>query len=227
VRTGEYLSGFERWDRVEGALLVHMLVGPLYWLGIVSLGHREGWEKPSSFRITPWGAAFLGLEHAPLTELPHQPARVTSDGTVHLAREAPLRDRFQLARIADWRASGIEYVYAITAPSLARSLGAGIEVARIERFLARISGEQVPSAMLVRLRGWAAGYGQVSLRRVVILETRSLQVMAQLRRHERIRGYLRRALSPTTALVRESDWPRLIEELYRAGYLPEIIQPWE
>jgi hypothetical protein len=204
-----------------------MLVGPLHWLGIVSLGYKEGWDKPSSFRVTPWGDAFLGLAHAPVTEPPHQLARITSDGTVYLAREAPLRDRFQLARIADWRASGAEYAYAITAPSLARSLGAGIEVGRIERFLARISDEQVPSAMLVRIRGWAARYGQVSLHRVVVLETRSRQVMAQLRRHDRIRGYLRRALSPTMSVVRESDWPRLTEELYRAGYLPEIIQSWE
>jgi hypothetical protein len=81
--------------------------------------------------------------------------------------------------------------------------------------------------MLARLRGWAARYGQVSVRTVLILETRSAQVMSQLRHHERIRGYLRRALSPTLALVRESDWPRLTEELYRAGYLPEITQSGE
>jgi hypothetical protein len=146
---------------------------------------------------------------------------------VHLAREAPLRDRFQLARIADWRASGAAYVYAITAPSLARSLGAGIDVSRIERFLARISDAPVPAAMLARIRGWAARYGQVSVHRVLVLETRGAQVMGQLRRHERIRAYLRRSLSPTMALVRESDWPRLAEELYRAGYLPEITQSWE
>ena len=227
VRTGEYLTGFECWDRVEGALLIYLISGPLYWLGVVSLGYREGWEKPSFFRVTPWGAAFLGLAHAPLDEPPHRPALVTPDGTVHLAREAPLRDRFQLARIAEWRASGAEYVYAVTAPSLARSLGAGIEVERIERFLSRISESPVPAAMLARIRGWAARYGQVSVRRVMILETRSAQVMSQLRHHERIRGYLRQAFSPTTALVRESDWPRLTEELYRAGYLPEIIQSWE
>jgi len=81
--------------------------------------------------------------------------------------------------------------------------------------------------MLARLRGWAERYGQVAVRRVLILETHSAQVMSELRRHERIHGYLRQALSPTMACVRESDWPRLTEELYRAGYLPEIIQTWE
>jgi hypothetical protein len=227
VRTGEYLTGFEYWDRIEGALLAYLLSGPLHWLGIVSLGYREGWQKPSAFRVTPWGGHFLGLDHAPLTERPHPPALVRPDGTVHLAREASLRDRFQLARIADWRASGAAYVYAITAPSLARSLGAGIDVSRIERFLARISDAPVPAAMLARIRGWAARYGQVSMHRVLVLETRSAQVMGRLRRHERLRAYLRRALSPTMALVRESDWPLLAQELYRAGYLPEITQSWE
>ena len=48
--------------------------------------------------------------------------------------------------------------------------------------------------------------------------------MAELRAHERIRGYLRQALSGTIALVRESDWDLLVQELHRAGYLPEI---WE
>ena len=191
---------------------------------MVSLGYRDGWEKPSFFRVTPWGAAFLGLAHAPLDELPHQPALVTPDGTVHLAREAPLRDRFQLARIAEWRTSGAEYVYAVTAPSLARSLGAGIEVGRIERFLSRIGESPVPAAMLARIRGWAARYGQVSVRRVVILETRTPQLMNGLRDHERIRGYLRQALSSTTALVRENDWDALIQELERAGYLPKIVE---
>jgi hypothetical protein len=224
VRTGEYLTGFEHWDQVEGSLLVYMISGPLHWLGMVSLGYKEGWEKPSVFRMTPWGAAFLHLPHAPLQDLPPQPALVAPDNTVTLAREMPLSDRFQLERIADWRASGSEYVYALTPASLGRALGAGIKVEQIERFLQRISADSVPAAAAIRLKHWADRYGQVRLRRVAILETRTPQVMSELRAHERIRGYLRQVLSPTTTLVRESDWTLLTQELYRAGYLPEIIE---
>jgi hypothetical protein len=224
ARSGEYLAGFEHWDRVEGALLVYLLSGPLHWLGVVSLGYKEGWEKPSAFRITPWGGAFLGFTQPAPEGLPSHPALVAPDGTVTLAREAPLSDRFQLARIADWRASGAAYVYALTPTSLGRALSAGIEVERIERFLARISEGSVPAAAILRLRSWAERYGRVRLRRVVILETRTPQLMAELRAHERIRGYLRQAISPTVALVRESDWDLLLQELHRAGYLPEIVE---
>ena len=224
ARSGEYLTGFRNWDRVEGALLLYLLSGPLHWLGIVSLGNREGWKKPSVFRLTPWGNAFLGLSDASPEELPPQPARISPDGVVTLAREASLRDRFQLGRIADWRASGPEYVYAITPASLGRALGNDIQAEMVERFLQRISAGDVPEEALSRIQSWAGHYGQVSLRRATILETRTPQLMTELRAHERIHGYLRELLSPTIALVRGTDWAPLIAELHTAGYLPKIIE---
>jgi hypothetical protein len=223
TRTGEYLTGFDHWDRVEGALLVYLLTGPLHWLGVVSLGYREHWEKATTFRLTAWGAAFLGLPHSRLSELPPHPAHVAPDATVTVLREAPLSDRFQLARIAEWRSSGPEYVYAVTPTSLGWALSDGIEVERIERFLARISADGVPAAAIARIKSWASRYGHVRLRRAAILETQSARVMSELRANGRIRGYLRQALSPTMAVVREGDWDMLIQELQQAGYLPEIL----
>ena len=222
ARSGEFLTGLESWDQVEGALLAWVLAGPLHWLGAISLGYREGWEKATAFRITPWAAAFLGQPHPPLDEPLPQAARVAPDATVTLPRTASLSDRFQLGRIAEWRASGDEYVYLITPTSLGQALSAGIEVTRIERFLTRISEGGVPAAALARLRAWASRYGDVRMHHVAVLETRSAQVMAELRAHDRIHAYLRQALSPTLAVVRKADWEALIQELHRAGYLPEI-----
>ncbi len=222
ARSGVYLTGFEHWARIEGALLTYLITGPLRWLGIVSLGYREGWEKPTALRITPWGAAFLGRAHASLNELPLQGARVTPDAVVTVPRTAPLSDRIQLARIAEWHASGHEYVYAITPTSLGLALSDGIEVARIERFLMRISNDNVPAAALARIRSWASRFGQVRLRSVAILETQSPRVMNELRANGRIRAFLRQVLSPTMAVVREADWKTLVRERHRAGYLPEI-----
>ncbi len=224
ARSGAFLTGLENWEHIEGALLAWALAGPLHWLGAVSLGYREGWEKATAFRITPSGMAFLGGLRPPPDEAPTGTAHIAPDATVALPRTASLSDRFQLARIAEWRASGPEYAYAITPASLGRALSAGIELARIERFLARIGENEVPAAALARLRAWASRYGDVRLRHVAVLETRNAQVMAELRAHERIHAYLRQALSPTLAVVRGSDWDALIQELHRAGYLPEIAE---
>lgn len=224
VHTGEYVSGVEHWEHVEGALLDFFLSGPLFWLGIVSLGYREGWQKPVAFQLTAWGKGFLGLSAGPGEELPPHPARITPDGRVTLPREASLFDRFQLARIAEWRASRPEYVYEITPEALRQAFGTRIRAEMVEKFLERISQESVPAAAVARIRAWAERYGQVRLRRTVILETRTSQKMAELRAHPRIRAYLRQPLSPTMALVRENDWDLLVQELERAGYLPEIVE---
>jgi hypothetical protein len=106
---------------------------------------------------------------------------------------------------------------------MGKALSEGIEIGQIEHFLRRVSMDSVPAAAIGRIRNWAGQYGHVRLRRAALLEARSAGVMSELRAHERIRGYLRQSLSPTVALVRESDWEILTKELYRAGYLPEII----
>ena len=31
---GEYLSGFESWDAVEGSLIEFYIAGPMHWLGL-------------------------------------------------------------------------------------------------------------------------------------------------------------------------------------------------
>ena len=223
-RTGEYLQGLAYWERVEGALLAFFFEGPLHWLGVLSLGYKEGWRKPTAIRVTAWGADFLDLPHAPLEEPAAGPAPISPDGEVRLGRYNALFDRFQLARIAEWRASGQEYVYVLTPSSLRHAFGDDIRTGRIEKFLQRIAQDHVPAALIARIRSWASRYGQVSLQRVVVLETKTPQVMGELRAHKRIHVYLRDALSPTIALVRESDRQLLLQELERAGYLAEIIE---
>lgn len=81
AQTGDYLEGFESWERVEGALARHIITRPLRWLGALDLGYG-GDREPSSFRITERGGALLADEGDPRTEgqTARSPlARVTED----------------------------------------------------------------------------------------------------------------------------------------------------
>ncbi len=223
-RTNQYLTGLEHWDKIEGALLAYLFEGPLHWLGIVSLGYREGWQKPTAVRLTAWGTAFLGLTEPSDEQLPEQPAQISPEGRITLPREASLYDRFQLARISEWRASRPDYVFEITSEALRRAFGENIQVDMVENFMSRIGQGQLPAATVARIRALASRYGQVRLRRAAVLETRTPKTMLDLSAHERIRPYLRQQISPTAVLVRPSDWYLLIQALEQAGYLPEIVE---
>ena len=171
VATGQYLTGFEHWGQVEGALIVHLLARPLHWLGATSLGYdAEGTVR--SFLITPWGAAFLGLpgempaEAAPSLRQAQDiaPMIVQPDFTIIAPASGSLYDLFQLERIAAWQSSGASYVYRITRGSLAQGVRQGIKIEMILAFLKRVSGGKVPKNVVAALRNWDKKRGQTRRR---------------------------------------------------------------
>jgi hypothetical protein len=220
--SGKYQMGFEHWDEVEGALIAHLIGGPLCWLGIVALGYDDEAEvRPRCFKITPYGAAFLGLSPPPPDPAPAR-ALIALDLTVRVPMELPLYDRFQLARISEWEASGPDFVYRLTPIALARALSENVSGEQVLAFLERVSGGRVPPNVSVFLRDWAEKFGAVRLRRAVVLQVRKEITLQELRTLPQTAPYLIEVLSPRAALVSEEDWPRLVEELRKLGYLPQI-----
>jgi hypothetical protein len=213
--SGDYLSGFESWDRVEGALLADLLTGVLRWLDIVATAKLE---TGTVCRLTVAGARFLGL-------LPDAPeARPSSVIAVHpdFVVEVPptnLYARFQLERFAAME-SADPCRYRITVDSLGRALGRGIQVEQILAFLRQSSGDRLPGNVAGQLQMWAGRFGQVRLEEVVLLRVESEQVLKELLILPETRDLIARVLSPTMALVRKRDLPPLQKELRALGYLP-------
>lgn len=219
--TGAYLSGFESWDAVEGALIRYLLTGPLTWLGLVDLGGPS-----ASFRLTPAGAAFLGLvdesERKGQAEQEALPLRVGDDFTV-VVPAARRYERFQLSRVADWVRTGEPYVYRITPTSLERARRQGIPVARVLDFLSRVTAAPVPRFVEAALRRWEARGAEARIERAVLLRLASEELMAQVMSSPPVRRLIREQVGPTAALVNDRDWPRLILALGEVGLLPDVI----
>ena len=223
--TGAYLSGFEAWEAVEGALIRTYLTGPLFWLGMVDLGAKEADGPPVAFRITPAGAAFLNLAEAEpsAADAEKTPFVVRPDLTVH-APAARRYERFQLNRIADWVRTGDPYVYRLTAGSLERAQEERIALERVITFLQEVTGGDLPHAAQVALQRWGTHGTEVTLERAVVLQVRDEETMRQLQEDPAIRRTIREVVGPRTAMVAAGAWPRLRQMLVSAGYLPDIVE---
>jgi hypothetical protein len=226
--TGAYLSGFESWDGVEGALIRYLITGPLAWLGLTDLEASPPDEPPATFRLTPAGAAFLDLA-APPPEPEPAPLALRPDFTVS-APPARRYERFQLARVADWVASppvggteGDSFVYRLTPSSLGRARRQGIPVARTLEFLNQATGVPVPRFVEAALTRWEARGAEARLERGVMLHLSGEELMVQVMSSPATRRLIREQIGPTAALVREQDWPRLIVALGEMGLLPDVI----
>ena len=156
--TESYLSGFESWDEVEGALIADLLAGPLRWLGVV---HWIESDEGPVCRLTAAGAHWLGLAAGEIEAPRPAPITVGSDFVVDVPASAGLYVRFQLERFADLEQAD-PCRYRLTAGGLRRALARGIQVEQVLAFLKRAGQRPVPASVAGQLRQWAKRGGGAS-----------------------------------------------------------------
>jgi len=213
-----YLSGFESWESIEGALIRYIISGPLHWLGLTDLGTPS---PPATFRLAPAGAAFLGLGGSPPEPEP-APLTLHPDFTV-LVPAARRYERFQLSRVADWARTGDHFHYRLTPASLERARRQGIPVARVLQFLGQVTAAPIPRFVEAALTRCDARGTEACLERVILLRIADEELMTRLVSSPPTRDLIHERIGPTAALVRERDWPRLVVALGEMGLLPDVV----
>ena len=213
--SGTYLSGFESWDCVEGALIADLLTGPLRWLGMVA---AVAGDSDTACRLTDAGARFLGLLPDEPESLPSLPIIVHPDFRVEVPMPTSLYIHFQLGRFADLESED-PCRYRLTIGGLGRALSRGVRVAQLLAFLQQAGGRPVPPNVAGQLRTWAERFGQVQLEEVALLRVKSERVLKELSVLPETRSLIGPRLSSTSALVRKRNLPRLRKQLRALGYL--------
>ena len=217
--TNQYLTGFESWDQVEGTLVRFLVGGPLHWLGVVDMDTDGG-----MFCVTDIGYWLFGQEDVPLLN-EDSTFVVHAEGQVEVS--APRRyDRFQLARVADWVASGETYTYRLTPSSLERAKAQRITPERVLEFLERTSRAPVPEVLAGALRRWGIRGTEAWAQHAMVLRVARPELLEQITASPRTRGYVRETVSSTVALVDPLDWPEMLAALLEMGVLPEVkVEP--
>ncbi len=213
--TNQYLRGFGSWDQVEGALLRFILGGPLHWLGVVDTD-----VDGKAFCVTGIGYWLLRQGDAP-TSSEGATFVVRADGQVDVSASRRY-ERFQLARVAEWVASGETYTYRITPSSLERAKAQRITPERIIEFLERTSGVPAPESLSGALRRWGTRGTEAWMQQAVVLRVARPELLDQLAESPQTRKYVRETVSSTVALVAPRDWPEMLAALLEMGILPEV-----
>jgi hypothetical protein len=217
--TNEYLRGFESWDQVDAAVLQFILTGPMHWLGLVDLAQNN-----TLCRLTVYGRALAGEGEWPNPQEDKAPAEIEADGTIRAPRQLSRYERFQLARITEWRQAGDPYVYRLTANSLQRATRQNIQPDTIQAFLRRVSqAEQLPDAINRLLDQWSKmGRADLWISRAVILRSNTPDALQVILDTPELRRYLGAVLGPTAVIVREGQEEDLAAALQQHGILVEL-----
>ncbi len=216
---GDYLSGLESWDAVEGALLAFIIIAPMHWLGLMDLAEDAA-------RLTVYGRAFLGLAAWPSP--PEQPDKieVQEDGVIFVSRKVARIDRFQLARFTTWGSvTGSSYAYRLDPAGIEQAAQQGINVGHIGAFLTRALGDQTLSPAVARLlENWKTGpTASVSVERLLILRTTAPETLDFIMDTPGIRRFMGARLGSMAAVVRSEDLRDLRDALGEHGIQAELV----
>lgn len=221
ANSDDYLTGFQHWDEVEGALLQYFISGPLHWLGLLDLGAGEADGGLLAFRINPFFEHFSSGEVPVLEPAEADPILIRSQGEIRMTVAVPHKIRYQVARFCDWYPVKAEaYQYRISPNSLARAESQGLRVAHLLSLLENHT-DTIPPNILAALQRWEGQGTQASIEQKLIMRVGSPEVLESLKKSKASR-YLVEQLGPTAVVIRPGSQEKVAQALMELGFFIRV-----
>jgi hypothetical protein len=221
VRTNEYLTSFEQWGRVEGALIRYIVTGPLTWLNIVNVQSGRMMLTDSAQLLTEPPTEVAEKADTAATQR-NDVFRLEPDGDVIVHTTAHF-ERFQLARVANWVATRSEdYVYRLAPESVNAAMKQGIPAPRILEFLEQHSSKPVPPNLVKAVKRLEQYGAEARLEQAYMLRTKDADTMNLLLNTHAVRKAMIERISPTCVLMRQREVRAVASAIIRTGLLVDL-----
>ncbi|MCJ7696267.1 MAG: helicase-associated domain-containing protein [Anaerolineaceae bacterium] len=220
--TGEPLQGFTCWHDVEGALIRHLITGPLYWLGYLDLSSRRHSEEPASFRKSAWFTALYSGSTPDKMTQEKDPVEVTSAGILLMTNSTPRIARYLISRFCLWESiSEQNYQYRLTPSSLFDARQQGLTISHLIRLLRRYSKSSPAPSLIKALKQWDQAGTETEFEQLCVLRVKRQEIMEELRLTPAAR-FLGEPLGPLSVIVPLKAVDKVMAALARLGYLSDI-----
>ena len=221
--TQEYLTGFEHWDEIEGALLRFFITGPLRWLGLIELGAADEESPPLSFKLTSLFADFVAERSPTLPIREPDLVQLRSQGEIRMTVEVPRKARYQIARFCDWYPIKADaYQYRLSPGSLTRAEEQGLRVPHLLS-LFKNHTEAIPPNLLSALERWEKSGPQASIEPRTVLRLGSPAILKALKK-SRASRYILEQLGPTTVIIHPDSESKVAQVLMELGFFVQMDQ---
>lgn len=218
-KTGAYLSGFYSWERVEGALLVYLLTGPLHWLGIVNLARANAEGKFTAFQLSPNAHDLLNDALRSLGGHENKTIRVKDARTLLVPVGTPLMLRYQVGRVGVLiNATEKESRYLLTIDSLEKAAEQGLQLQQLLQLLEKEQPGVVTDGLKRLVERWAKRGNEAGFEHAILLRFKSETACDELINAAGNRFSLER-LNPQTLSISKAQQEGIIRLLAELGIL--------
>lgn len=220
--TGEYLKGFEHWDEVEGAYLRFLILGPLFWMGVVETKRDDTPGSQIFFRLTELGQDLIN--GAAPEAFPNELGKITiMKGTlISVPSAAPRWVRYMIARTCEWVGRQSEmYLYRITPESLSAARKQSLYPSHLLKLLQRYCSTPPKPALVRALQRWEDTGTEAVIESVEVLRVSSPNILSKLRESQSAR-FLGEPLGPTSIILKPGSRDMVLRTLADLGFLAEV-----
>jgi len=219
----EYLTGFDYWDEIEGALLRFLITGPFRWLGLLELGAPDEGSPPLAFRLTSLFADFASGRKPDLPVRERDQVQLRSQGEIRMTVNVPYKARYQIARFCDWYPVKAEaYQYRLSPESLTRAEGQDLRVPHLLSLLKNYA-EAIPPNLLAALERWEKSGPQASIEPRTVLRLGSPAILKALNK-SRANRYILEQLGPTSVIIHPDSEAKITQALMELGFFVKVDQ---
>jgi len=217
-----YLNGFENWNRIEGELLHFFLTGPLFWMGILDLAAVEEGTQPFAFRKSDWADKLI--EKKPIEYSTRESSEFTlrKNGVILLPINTQRELHYQIARFCVWEEiQRKHYRYKISPTAIRRAKTQHISTGQIKMLFQKYAKKPIPGNILVALDRWDKKPSQINLRKQILIQVVSPDILDQIEKTS-VKRYISERINSTTAVTTPNDIHRLEDALIEMGYFADI-----
>lgn len=220
--TGEYLRGFEHWDDVEGAYLRFLLLGPLFWMGVVETRRDDIPGSQIYFRLTELGQDLINNAEPPA--FPNELGKITmmKSTLISVPAATPRWVRYMIARMCEWVGRQTDtYLYRITPDSLAIARKQNLYPSHLLKLLQRFSATPPRPSLTRALQRWEENGTEAVVETVEVIRASSPMIISRLRDSQAAR-FLGEPLSATAVILKPGTRDMVLRALADQGYLAEV-----
>jgi hypothetical protein len=223
----QFGTTFEDWQESSGCFVLNVLEGPLYWLGAVQLGYRDG--RPVAFRLTPVGSFALHRRSVIVEQeqkaIPAGAVQLVEDLTVTLVPNQVPTQLHELLHLVGQleTTTPSEFVYRITADGVLRALGQGQTIEHLLGALTRWLGKPPPPSWQRKMVAWSENYGKLHIYEdISLIELADDYALQELLSNTSLRDHLIYEFSPRLIAVQPDSIDDLVNEMEKRGYTPAM-----
>ena len=221
--SGEYIKGFENWERVEGVYTRMMILKPLFWLGFIDLGKISRDSHPSIFRKSKWFDTLVSGRELKYPTIQKKDFEIDKLGKVVFDRNFARDIRYQVSRCCDWDiARSQSYIYHFSPHAFARMEKQGLKVGQLIALINRYARKPVPRNILQALERWEKLGHEAYMKKVIVLKVKSAAILDHLL-DSSMKKYVLSRLDPLTAEISTESVPFIKAALIEMGIFAEIL----